>query len=403
MKKYLFFCVAFLFVISSCAFESFEPGKKPDVDAITIHNKISEIIAGRQHQFEATFSPLEANEPESYTWKSSNTSVATINSAGLFTAIDEGVVSITLTSEAPRKKGYIELSDEITITVLPIEIEEIELDNDYLEILNGTTETLTPSIMPTNAKPKEIEWLSNDHSVATVADGVVTAHSAGYAIITVKVKDTDIQASCQVRVTPIVLSSIRFETTVIQLEERYTQETVLIFVPDNAENKDVAYTSSDLSIASFLQTSEGVVIKAESNGVEDTDKETGPGFATITATSIEGGHNAVCSVYVYSVPDLVTVSIEKEAFAGGSVASGKITATLTNNSSKSVFVKDFRVMERPNQYISNIHKAIQIGETLDPSDSYIEESVTFVNVSGPQAEFTIIYEGKEYKRNVKIE
>ena len=383
MKKYVFFCVVFLFIISSCTSESSEPGKKPDIDAIAIQNKISEIAVGGEHQFEASFSPMEAEAPENYTWKSSNTSIATINSTGLFTAIDEGVVNITMTSVVPRKKSTIELSDEMTITVFPIEIEQILLDKESLEMVDGSTAILTASFLPTDAKPREIEWYSSDSLTVKVINGEVTALKTGYAIITAKVKGSNIEASCWVTVNPIVLSSIYFDTEDPlkwdTLEVEQTRTTQLIFVPDNAENKNVNYTSSNPSIATV-----------DANGVITGVSK---GRATIQATPQIGDLIADYRVEVVIVPDLVTVSVEKESFTVGAGSSGVINATLTNHSSQSVFIQRFRLLDQRN----DIHKNELIEETLEPSQSHVVKSVQFANAIQPRAVFTIVYEGNVYQ------
>ena len=385
MKKYVFFCVTCLFIISSFIIENSEPAPKPDIASITISNKINEIITGEHHQFEATFSPFDAEAPENYTWRSSNTSIATINSAGLFTAIDEGEVTISLTSVVSRKKGTIELSDEMTITVYPVEIEGIVLDKESLEMINGSTTTLTVSFLPADAKPKDIEWSSSNNLIATVADGVITAHNSSdnVVIITAKVKGTDIEARCNVKVNPIVLSSIRFDTVDPlrwdTLEINLSTPTQLIFVPDNAENKNVIYTSSDSLIATV--NANGVI-----TGVSK-------GRATVTATSHTGGFTANYRVDVVTVADLVTVTVEKVYVTAGV----KINAILTNRSSQPVFILNFKLMWGMLNVYHNQEKHIDIKRTLDPFDSYMVESVDFEGLTNPWAQFTIEYKENEYQ------
>lgn len=64
----------------------------------------------------------------------------------------------------------------------------------------GETVTLTPTVAPDGATDKSVTWSSSNTSVATVADGVVTAVAAGEATITVTTTDGEFTATCTVTV-----------------------------------------------------------------------------------------------------------------------------------------------------------------------------------------------------------
>ena len=381
MKTTVYLFVFFLFTICSCSIEITEIY----IDSIDITNKINTIYVEQSYQFEATYSPLEADSPEMF-WSSSDNSIATIDANGLLSAIEEGIVTVKLTAEVPRKRGGImELNDEVTITVLPIEIEYIQLKKTYLEILNNSTATLTVSFVPANAKPKEIEWTSSNVLVATVADGVVTARSAGNTNITVRIKGTEIKAECTVKVNPIVINGMQFETKDIQLEVGFSAVSKLIFDPDSAENKTVVYSSSNAAIASV--SADGVI-----NGL--SSGTTGPGKAIITATSVVTGVKAICNVEVFSVPDLITMTIEKQFMIANSLGlSGEICPTLHNNSSKPINIIRFRILDRYNTY----EVSVPIGSTLEAySDFRINEWLRFKTQNMPRAVFTYEFEDKVY-------
>ena len=72
----------------------------------------------------------------------------------------------------------------------------------FLTLESGSkTSTLTPAFVPENADNKELEWTSSASSVATVANGVITAVGTGYAVITAKSKaDATLVQECNVRV-----------------------------------------------------------------------------------------------------------------------------------------------------------------------------------------------------------
>ena len=81
---------------------------------------------------------------------------------------------------------------------------EIKLDKNEIILAifeNNNTQILQATITPQNSE-YTVEWTSNNEEIATVDEnGKVTAKSAGTAIITAKIKDKDIIATCNVNVT----------------------------------------------------------------------------------------------------------------------------------------------------------------------------------------------------------
>jgi len=65
----------------------------------------------------------------------------------------------------------------------------LSVDPEELTLAVGDTETITATVSPANATNKDVTWESSDDTVATVADGVVTAVAKGTATITVTTVD----------------------------------------------------------------------------------------------------------------------------------------------------------------------------------------------------------------------
>lgn len=76
----------------------------------------------------------------------------------------------------------------------------VSLSQSSLTVNAGQTATLTASVAPANATVSSVSWASSDASVATVADGVITALKAGTATIGVKTTDGGFTATCAVTV-----------------------------------------------------------------------------------------------------------------------------------------------------------------------------------------------------------
>lgn len=74
----------------------------------------------------------------------------------------------------------------------------VTISGSDLELNVEQTSQLTATVEPENATNKNVEWESDDTSVATVSEsGLVTAVSEGVAIITVTTKDGGFEDSVQ--------------------------------------------------------------------------------------------------------------------------------------------------------------------------------------------------------------
>ena len=85
--------------------------------------------------------------------------------------------------------------------IFPVAVLEtgVTLSQTFAKLLFGETLTLTATIAPANATNKSVTWSSSDEAVATVNEnGVVTAKSAGTAIITVTTAIEKKTATCKV-------------------------------------------------------------------------------------------------------------------------------------------------------------------------------------------------------------
>ena len=145
--------------------------------------------------------------------------------------------------------------------------------------------TLTVSIAPEDADNKAITWSSDNTSVATVSDGVVTAVGVGTATITAKAEDgSGVQASCIVTVEARIInvSSITLNLTSYQLDKGESVQLEATVSPSDATDKAIVWSSSDESVVT----------------VDSTGKVTfvGVGYATVTATAADGsGASAECT------------------------------------------------------------------------------------------------------------
>ena len=141
----------------------------------------------------ATVMPVDAND-KTVRWSSSNTSVATVSSSGVVTGKSVGLATITVSA---RDVSGVEAKCEVEVRQY---ITSISLDKTSITLIEGQEQTLSATILPSNAYDKSLMWTSTDESVATVdGNGRVTAMSKGSATIKAEAKDgSGVFATCSV-------------------------------------------------------------------------------------------------------------------------------------------------------------------------------------------------------------
>lgn len=232
-----------------------------DVSGISIPSALT-LKKGSSSTLTATFTPSDATN-QKCSWKSSNTSVATVSSSGTVKGVGGGTATITVTSD---DGGY---TSKCTVTVT------VPVPDVAGRAKNSAISTLENDGFDTSVSYN----YSND-----VENGYVISYSpTGYAKYGTNV---DVVVSKGVKVTGISVSS-----SSLTLNEGATSQLTATVSPSNATNKDYTWSSSDSSVASV--SSSGIV----------TAKSMGS--ATITAKTSDCGYTAKCTVTVRgSVPNV---------------------------------------------------------------------------------------------------
>ena len=216
------------------------------------------------------------------TWKSGNTSIATVNSDGVVTAKSPGSVIITASTTDGSN-----LSTTCIVTVNERKASSISLNKTNLSLNVNQTAQLIATIYPNDAANKTVIWNSSNDAVATVSNnGLVTGVSAGTATITATTTDgTNLSASCAVTVTIIPATSVSLNKTSLTLDVDDTYTLVASVLPSNASYKTVSWASSNPEIAKV--SSDGLVTPVAH------------GNTVITATTIDGSNlSASCQVTI---------------------------------------------------------------------------------------------------------
>lgn len=219
------------------------------VESVSLSQTSWSTTVGSTLTLEATVSPDNATD-KTVSWKSNNTSVATVSDKGLVTAVGEG--SCTITASAGGKSA----SCSVSVAPATIAVTSVTLSSSSLSLKVGETQTLTATVLPENATEKTVSWTSSAPSVATVSSsGLVTAVATGNCTITATAGEKS--ATCSVTVSVIAVESVTIDASSLALAIDGSWTLTATVLPENATNRTVTWSSTDESVATV--SSDGVV------------------------------------------------------------------------------------------------------------------------------------------------
>ncbi len=178
--------------------------------------------------------------------------------------------------------------DEPVVTT--VKVQSVTLSSKKIEKKEGETEKLEVTVLPKNATNKKVTWKSSNVKVATVdANGLVKALVAGEAKITVTTEDGNKTDVCVVTVNQKVkkIQNVSLNKTELTLNIGATEQLITTFLPEDATNKKVVWSSADKEIATVDENGNVTAVKN--------------GETKIKVTTEDGGKTAECKVNVVSV------------------------------------------------------------------------------------------------------
>ena len=203
---------------SSCTITVTQP-----VTGISLNRTSASMKTGNTLSLSASVSPLSANN-RGLTWKSSNTSVVTVNSTGQVKAVGRGTATITaVANDGSGKKAA------CSITVVQ-PVTGISLNKTSVSMKTGESLLLSAAVSPSNANNRNVTWRSSDANVATVnINGSVKAVGEGTATIIATANDgSGKNSACHITVAepaPIISQEPQKPTELEETEETGTDKT----------------------------------------------------------------------------------------------------------------------------------------------------------------------------------
>lgn len=236
---------------------------------------------------------------QSVTWRSCDTSIVSINEQGYMVALKEGQTSIISTSTDGIETKY-----TVTIvspTGLPLlntslyssygtkvnqPIDSIDLlpSIEYMDV--GKTAVLLTVVSPPTFNNSGISWSSTSPSIATVnSAGIITAKKAGTCRIIAKAADGSDKSDMCTIVVKQPATSIALSETSLTIAKGYNKTIVANITPCDVSSQNIAWSSSDNTIATI-----------DDKGVITAIKE---GSCKIMAKTTDGSNKtAICDIRV---------------------------------------------------------------------------------------------------------
>lgn len=260
---------------------------------IILNQDSIKIKKGNIEQLNAIVLPEDADD-KNYTWSSSNSNVASVTHDGLVSGIFSGEAKIFVTLNADK-----DIIDSCIVTVFQ-PVSSVKINSSSAQLNVGETLLLRADINPNDADNKNVIWTSSDESIIKVdCEGNVSAIQSGDArIIATSEDNKDANDYCIIKVLQ-PLNGITLDKSSITMSSLgQTEQLNVNYVPENASNKEIKWTSSNESVCIV---SNGTIVAV------------GYGTSVIIATSSDGGYLAICTVTVEDTTGIEGITNDKDS------------------------------------------------------------------------------------------
>ncbi len=301
----------------------------PVVDRITVEPTTASIEEGETQQFSATAYESDNTEisGKRFTWKSSDTGKATINSTGLATGKDAGTTTITATVDGVSGMATLTVSEPPP----PVVVATVTVSPSQASIEEGETQQFSATAYEsdnTEISGKRFTWKSSDTGKATInSTGLATGKDAGTTTITATVDGVSGMATLTVSEPPpppVVVATVTVSPSQASIEEGETQQfSATAYESDNTEisGKRFTWKSSDTGKAT----------------INSTGLATGKDAGTTTITATVDGVSGMATLTVSEPPPppvvvaTVTVSPSQASIEEGETQQFSATAYESDN------------------------------------------------------------------------
>lgn len=380
----------FFFVFSGCSED-----EKEELRLISVELSDKDVVldVGDTFQFEVITTPSDF-PVDKYEWtvvSKDGKGDGRIDRDGLFTATKAGVVYVEVLTPNILN-GNIPFYDNTTVEIRgeddadgeeePEEetpaISGISFSPSSLSLKKGDSSYIDYSVQPANADASGIRWNVSDNSIISITSTTngrinISALKAGNTEIYTTVKGK--RYACQVTVESVKVERISIEPAKSTLTQGETMQLEVTTYPDNADDVELIYESSDVNIA-----------RISSNGYITAIN---PGVCTMTVSTKDGSIKANCEITVIEkgIEDLVELQagVSIKLYNNGYLT-GKLSANIINHSDKRIKMVSFYMydtqtnqsgkMDFEEKYIEpfgNFSMTLEFSEVYKPMFEWVME------------------------------
>jgi len=223
-----------------------------------------QLEVGKSTVLSCTVMPSNAAN-KAVTWSSSNPSVAVVDGNGKVTAVSVGSAVITVKTVDGEKTA----SCNVTVPAVVVGVTGLTLSDNVKTLNVGETATIVATVTPSNATNKNVVWESENRSVATVSNGVITAVSEGRATIVATAESGGYKAICHVSVYSPTDDKVLNEGYVFSVD---TVAKVLGNAnnDDRIDSKDIEYVQGVINKTISYDKSRNPYVDANNDGKVDS-------------------------------------------------------------------------------------------------------------------------------------
>lgn len=290
-------------------------------DTVVLNQNEIGIKKGKGYQLVTTVLPVNASNKQ-VVYESSDSTVASVNPVtGYITALKDGTAVIT------AKTLINEKVTECVVNVgnVNIPVSSLNIKEKNINLAAGYSETLSYSVLPSNATEINLNFTSSDSSVAKVdSKGVVTGVKAGNAVITVATNNNIVTDVAYVTVYKKGTTTVVEGETVkidnypkkvnipseknISLGAEVQLETTI--TPESSIDT-LSFSSSNLNVATV--TNDGVV-KAVGTGSADIVVKTINNLTSVCHVTVGNFSIKLKKIYITTRYSYLQVGMKKKLF-----------------------------------------------------------------------------------------
>lgn len=289
------------------------------VSSVSISGGDFQLPVGSTRKLSATVAPANATD-RAMSWKSSDTSVATVDASGTVKAAKAGTATITATAGGKSASVKVTVASDY-VAVSSVAISGTGVSGGKATINVGAGLNLNATVTPANATDRDVVWSTSNAAVATVNNGTVRGLKAGNAVITATAGNKSSSIVVTVRANGTVLQSVAITgsgvaNNKLTLAQNKTVQLSVKATPANATVGTVYWSSSDTSVATVDGTGK---VTAKGEGITAiTVTASGKSAAIVLTVS----KNGVSSDRFSDVPAGVPFHDEIEWLAANGISNG---------------------------------------------------------------------------------